>query len=185
MIVKQARRNLMASKLRLALTSLAIVLGVGFVAGAFVLGDTLNRAFDNVFAAANEGVSVQVRGVATVSDLDREPVPASVLDDVRRVDGVAAAEGSLFGQAQIIGKDGEPAGISGPPALGFGWVDNEDINPLSIREGQPPRAPGDVVIDAKTADDEGFVVGDRVTIISALGPAEYTVTGIVVFGDDG
>ena len=63
MIVKQATRNLLASKLRLFLTSLAVVLGVGFVVGAFVLGDTINSAFDGVFETATKGVAVQVRGV--------------------------------------------------------------------------------------------------------------------------
>ena len=81
MIVKQAYRNLLASKLRLFLTSLAVVLGVGFVVGAFVLGDTINKAFDGVFETANEGVAVQVRGVKTVSDADRQPVPADAAAD--------------------------------------------------------------------------------------------------------
>ena len=37
MTVRQAFRNLLASKLRLFLTSLAVILGVGFVVGAFVV----------------------------------------------------------------------------------------------------------------------------------------------------
>ena len=39
----------MARKVRLALTALSIVLGVGFVAGTFVLTDTMNKAFDDLF----------------------------------------------------------------------------------------------------------------------------------------
>ena len=138
MIGKQAYRNLLASKLRLFLTSLAVMLGVGFVVGAFVLGDTISKAFDGVFETANEGVAVQVRGVKTVSDADRQPVPATLLPTIRAVNGVAQAEGTVFGTAQIIGKDGKAAGIAGPPALGFGWSDDAELNPLRITAGSPP-----------------------------------------------
>ena len=43
-------KGLLAHKLRLALTALSVVLGVGFVAGTFVLTDTLSSTFDNLFA---------------------------------------------------------------------------------------------------------------------------------------
>ncbi len=184
MIARTAVRNLLASKLRLALTSLAIVLGVGSVVGSFVLGDTINSAFDDVFDTANAGVAVQVRGVATVSELDRQPVPAELLPVIREVDGVGSAEGTIFGTAQIIGSDGEPAGLEGPPALGFGWNDDPQLNPLTLTEGAPPRAAGDVVIDRTTADDEGFAIGDPVRIITASGSEEYRLSGIVAFGEE-
>ncbi|MFN0280830.1 MAG: ABC transporter permease [Kineosporiaceae bacterium] len=183
MILRQAVRNLLSSKLRLFLTSLAVVLGVGFVVGSLVLGDTMNKAFDDVFATANEGVAVQVKGVKTVSEADRQPVPASALATIRAVDGVRSAHGEVFGTAQIIGRDGEPAGLSGPPTLGFGWSDDAQLNPLRITAGGPPRAAGDVVIDKTTAEDEGFAVGDRVRIITADGSDEYRLVGIVAFGE--
>jgi putative ABC transport system permease protein len=126
---------------------------------------------------------VQVQGVKTVSEQDRQPVPAEVLPVVRRVPGVAAAEGSVAGTAQIIGTDGKPAGIAGPPALGFSWTDNADVNPLKIVAGAPPRAADEVVIDSITAEDEGFAVGDRVRIITAAGSDEYVLSGIASFGD--
>ncbi len=183
MIARQALRNLLASKLRLFLTSLAIVLGVGFVVGSFVLGDTINKAFDGVFETANAGVAVEIRGEETVSEADRQPVPASLLPTIRAVDGVRTAEGTVFGTAQIIGADGEPAGVQGPPALGFSWSDDVELNPLRITAGAPPRADEDVVIDKTTADAEKFTTGDRVRIITASGSAEYRLVGIVAFGE--
>ncbi len=184
MILRQAVRNLLASRLRLFLTSLAVVLGVGFVVGSFVLGDTINKAFDGVFETANAGTAVQVRGVKTVSEADRQPVPDSLLPTIRGVEGVRTAEGSVFGTAQIIGTDGKPAGIEGPPALGFNWSDDADLNPLRIIAGAPPRAADDVVIDKTTANDEHFAIGDRVRIITASGSAEYRLVGIVAFGEE-
>jgi putative ABC transport system permease protein len=183
-ILRHATRNLLSNKLRLVLTSLTVVLGVSFVVGAFVLGDTVNRAFDNVFATANEGVAVQVRGVAAVSEADRQPVPAELVPRIEEVDGVATAVGEVFGIAQIIGADGEPAGLSGPPALGFGWTDDQQLNPLRVVSGTAPRAPADVVIDSTTADAEDFAIGDRVRIITAAGSDEYRLVGIVAFGEE-
>lgn len=183
MIRRLALRNLLASKLRVFLTSLAIVLGVGFVVGSFVLGDTINATFDGIVSTANEGVAVQVRGVKTVSEADRQPVPASVLPRIEAIDGVKGVQGDVFGSAQIIGADGKPAGVSGPPTLGFGWSDDADLNPLRIVSGRPPRAPGDAVIDRTTADGEHFAIGDRIRIITAAGSDEYRLVGIVAFGE--
>ncbi len=182
MIFRQAFRNLLASKLRLLLTSLAVVLGVGFVVGALVLGDTINTAFDGVFDTANEGVAVEVRGVKTVSETDRQRVPASLLATIRGVDGVRTVHGSVSGTAQIIGKDGKPAGVQGPPALGFGWSDDPDLNPLRVTAGSAPRGPRDVVIDKTTASSEKFGIGDDVRIITESGSATYRLVGIVAFG---
>ena len=100
------------------------------------------------------------------------------------MDGVRTAEGSVFGTAQIIGKDGKPAGLQGPPALGFNWSNDADLNPLRIIAGAPPRAPDDVVIDKTTADDEHFAIGDRVRIITAAGSDDYRLVGIVAFGEE-
>ena len=57
-------KGLLAHKVRLGLTALAIVLGVGFVSGTYLLTDTMNRAFDNLFQQANAGVAVSVHAQA-------------------------------------------------------------------------------------------------------------------------
>ena len=57
-------KGLLAHKLRLALTALAIVLGVTFIAGTFVLTDTLHNTFDTLFGTIYSKVDFQVRGVA-------------------------------------------------------------------------------------------------------------------------
>src|ERR671926_402638 len=94
---KATIRSLLAHKLRLALTGLAIVLGVGFVAGTLILGDTLNATFDTLFKGVDAGVDARVRSQKTFSEQsdsgDRQPVPAALVQEVRRIPGVAAAAG--------------------------------------------------------------------------------------------
>ena len=54
-------KGLLAHKLRLALTALAVVLGVAFMAGSLVLTDTIRAVFDDLFAEVNAGVDAVVR----------------------------------------------------------------------------------------------------------------------------
>src|ERR687895_375789 len=58
---KTTIRGLAAHKVRLALTALAVVLGVGFISGTYVLTDTMNKAFTNLFSNVTEGVDLILR----------------------------------------------------------------------------------------------------------------------------
>src|SRR5207247_9910018 len=93
-------KGLAAHKLRLALTALAIVLGVSFVAGTYVLTDTISKIFDELFQNVTQNVDVVVRSKDTISsegDRLREPLPASLAGRIGKVDGVKSAEGRVSG----------------------------------------------------------------------------------------
>jgi putative ABC transport system permease protein len=179
-------KGLLAHKLRLAATALAIVLGVSFVAGTYVLTDTISATFDNLFKQVTQGIDVAVRTNATFSSQGmetREPMPASVLNQVRAVDGVRVAEGNVTGYAQFVGKDGKPVTTGGAPTLGVSFAADTPFTAGSeIRAGRLPSGPGEVAMDARTAEDAGFRVGDRVKVLFQ-GPARtFTIVGIVGFG---
>ena len=55
---KATIRGLLARRVRLALSALAVMLGVSFVAGTYVLTDTLDRSFSNVFDQTVSGVDL-------------------------------------------------------------------------------------------------------------------------------
>ena len=79
---KVTLRGLLAHKLRLALTALAIVLGVTFISGTFVLTDTLNSTFSTLFTSVYSKIDFQVRGVAQFGSgqsATRNPLPESLL----------------------------------------------------------------------------------------------------------
>ena len=186
-------RGLMARKLRMALTALAIVLGVTFITGTLVLGDTLNRTFDNVVDTAYQHVSFQVRGKATFnndtaaavdSTADRKPVAASVLTAVRRVPGVSYAFGSVGGYAQFMTRDDNAIGSGGGSTLGFAFDPNAQLSPYRLVAGHAPTAPDDVVMDKATAIKHGFAIGDKVLINLPNRPETFTITGLVTFGSD-
>ena len=106
-------KGLLAKKLRLVLTSIAVVLGVAFMSGTFVLTDTLGAVFDDLFSQQAEDIDAVVRAPsrrsATTSRASPRatPCPESLLETVESVDGVAAAEGSIFGFATVVGRDGD------------------------------------------------------------------------------
>ncbi len=179
-----AIRNLAERKLRTALTALAIVLGVMMVAGTYVLTDTIDRSFDEIFTQSNKGVDavVTTREVIDTEDSQVPPFSEHVLDRVERVDGVAAAAGGISDpQVSIIGADGDPRGGNGAPSFGFSVVP-ERFDPLTYVEGHKPTTADEVVIDKASADDEGFAVGDRIEIAGKGATGEYTVSGIATLG---
>ncbi|MFL6219367.1 MAG: hypothetical protein ACJ742_12595, partial [Actinomycetes bacterium] len=61
-MLRATMKSLLARKLRLMLSAMAVVLGVSFVVGAFVLTDSLGKTFDDLFATVNKNIAVDVRG---------------------------------------------------------------------------------------------------------------------------
>src|SRR3954453_21364300 len=92
-----AVRGLLARKLRLALTALAVALGVTLIAGTYIFTDTINRSFDTIFSQTNKGTDVALTPNNDLSgDQAPPPIPASVLARVKAIDGVQVAEGAVF-----------------------------------------------------------------------------------------
>jgi|HubBroStandDraft_6_1064221.scaffolds.fasta_scaffold00105_8 putative ABC transport system permease protein len=183
-------RSLLSHKLRLALTTIAVILGVSFVAGTFILTDTINATFTSIFATANAGVAVTVHGrpiageTGGVGGGQNHPVPTSLLATVRAVPGVQDAVGSLFREgATLIGHDGKPIGGNGPPTFGASWITDSAISPYHLRSGTAPTQSNDVVVDAGTAAKNGLAVGQSLPIVFLGGVEEhFTITGIAGYG---
>jgi putative ABC transport system permease protein len=178
-------KGLLAHKLRLALTALAIVLGVAFISGTFVLTDTLNNTFTVLFGSIYQKIDFQVRGVAQLgsgANATRNELPESLLATVRGVPGVAAAQGQVGGYAQFVAHDGKAIQTGGAPTLGVSFDSDQQLSSLRIVAGGPPLTADDVLMDAGTASKYDFTVGQRVRILS-VGPVRtFTITGIAQFG---
>ena len=92
MIGTLARKSLRARWGRNLFIALAIALGVSFVAGSFVLADSMRATFDDLFDELSADLDLQVRtvleGVGATDNAVRDPVPAELLDEVAAVPGV-------------------------------------------------------------------------------------------------
>ena len=126
-------RGMFAHKLRLALTTASIALGVAFLAGTLMLTDTMKLAFDQLFGKVSSGTDAVVRQEAAYTQsagisVSRAPIDATVLDQVRAVDGVAAAEGAVSGYALLTDTSGEAVLTSGgAPTMGYSMPRDEGL----------------------------------------------------------
>jgi putative ABC transport system permease protein len=175
-MTRVALRGLLGRKLRTVLTAVAIVLGVALVAGTLVLTDSISKAFDNIFTDSRQGSSVVVSGKSAFDLTDDNgatapPLKESLLQTVQQQPDVAAAEGSVTGEAQLIGDDNKAIVYGGAPNLGFSIANGDSrFNPLTLIKGSWPSG-AEVVIDGSTADKEGFAVGDTIGV-QGRGPVE-------------
>src|ERR1700682_1000868 len=140
-------KSLAAHKLRLALTAIAIVLGVAFMAGTFVLTDTVKHSFDTLFQQTNAGRDIVVQGVAPYGTGSRgfgqdirPPVPSSLVSTLRAVPGVADAQPVVQGQVTLIGANGKALTKRGPPTLAFSWNPNPKLSAFKLASGRAPQA---------------------------------------------
>jgi putative ABC transport system permease protein len=191
-MISVSLRGLLSRKLRAALTGVAIVLGVAMISGTYVLTDTIDRAFSNLFTESYEGTDAVVTGRRLDITIDGSrppspPVDASLLETVRGVPEAALATGSVIDtfNTKILTKEGEAVGGGGAPTFGFG-VDTAreyaQFNPLKLFEGRWPAAAGEVVIDAGTADEQGYRIGDTVEITTLQPKRAFELVGVAQYG---
>jgi putative ABC transport system permease protein len=191
-VFRAAWKSLVARKLRLMLTALSIVLGVGFVAGTFVLTDTMDQAFDEVFTEAATASDIEIHsaqafgtsiaGSGSGATEERRPLPEDLVGTIADVPGVDVVTGGVAGPATIVDpKTGDALGGFGPPTIGMNWTELAD-RVFQVRDGRPPDAAGEVAIDAATAADNGLAVGERIPILFETGREELEIVGILGFG---
>ncbi|HZB01124.1 MAG TPA: FtsX-like permease family protein [Actinomycetota bacterium] len=182
-----ALKSLLARKLRLLLTAIAIVLGVGFVSGTLVLTDTALAAFDDLFGDIFARTDVVVQAENAFDDIgaggggggaqERDPIPEEVLPDVEAIPDVAAANGSVGGFAQVIDpRSDEVISGGGAPTIGTSW--DPDVSAFELT-GEPPGERDEVVIDSDTVQEAGLEVGDEVRIVTSVGVDAYRLSGVI------
>ena len=175
-------RSLAAHKIRFALTILSVVLGTAFISGAFVFTASLNKAFDGVLATAYDGMDVVVESASGTPGIDRPTV-----DAIRAVDGVEALNvGARASSVIMTGSDGKPIQTGGAPAQGLPFYEEpESVGPAAaFTEGNPPRGPDEVAVNATAAERGGVGVGDRVTVVTGSDRADVTISGVYELDGD-
>jgi len=181
-MLKMSWKGVLANKVRLVLTGLAIVLGVAFISGSFVFTDRMSAAFDDLFSGTFDSIDLIIQEGGTIGFTSGR-VPEDVLDDVLAVDGVASAIPTVQGFAQMIDGEGDPIGGMAP-TFGFS-IDPGDLDTslISFESGRLPVGPGEMVVDAFSARANDFTVGDKVQVIFSTGVEEFEVVGTIGFGD--
>ena len=182
-------RGLLAHKVRLLLTAVAVVLGVAFVSGSLVFTDTLKKTFDDLFSQTSPDVVLTAQQAFTSDSGGADgsgTIPAATLATVRQVNGVVRARGIVFvNGVQVVGKDGKVLGQPGVPAFGSTWSDDPDLSPYRLVEGRGPTRSGEVALDSQTATKAGLGVGATVVLTTPGATRHDTVVGIFRYGTTG
>ncbi len=183
-MLKVSLRNLLVNKLRLLLTIGAVTVGVTFVSGTFVLSDTMVKAFDELYTGLTSGTDVVVRSEAAYeADIAAtggqvRPLDEGIVDKVGEVPGVAVAEGSVFGFALVLDKNGDPIQPGGAPTLGTSvTADRRLAGAATFREGRTPSGAQEMALDARTAEKAGYELGDSVDVVLQDGRRTFTLVG--------
>jgi len=180
---KVALRGLAQRKLRAFVTALAVLLGVAFIAGSYVLTDTINRSFDDIFTEAYAGTDVAVSPSTTGQgeEIDLPPFSADVLDQVRQVDGVEKAAGGIFSTIRFVDEEGEPISAAFAPEF-VSSVSPAPFETLTYTAGHPPRSAAEASIDESTAEREDYEIGDTLRIAAPAGVEDYEIVGLQRLG---
>ncbi|MEM8904238.1 MAG: FtsX-like permease family protein [Actinomycetota bacterium] len=184
-MLKLTVRGLLAHKIRFALTTFAVVLGVGFVVAAFLISDSLRSTFDDIVGDLNEGVAAEVRGFVEFDDGTgfTPPIDEGLVDTVAAVDGVDAAVPILSVQSLTpVDADGEPVTSLGPPILSVNADDGPDSDTTFLDGAEP--GPGEFAADRDAADDAGFVIGETYEVVTDQGREDFVYAGTFRFGED-
>jgi putative ABC transport system permease protein len=186
-VLRTTLRSLWAHKRRLLSTSVAVTLGVAFMAGTLVLSDTINRVFGDLFADAYEHIDVEVRGTALfeseVGPTHRTPLDEALTDELRAVDGVAGAQPWVMSMlVTLLDSDGDAAG--GPTgAILESWVDHDEVDfGYRMAEGRPPEGDGEIALNVAAARDADHDLGDEVTVLTPEGRRTYELVGTYRWG---
>ncbi len=184
-MIAVALRGLLGRKLRAALTAIAIVLGVAMVSGTYILTDTIKAAFTTVFSDVYKHTDAVITGKSAIGNNSDNGVaapslPESLLSRVRALPGVAEASGSVSDEAGLVGHGGKVIARGGAPGLAFSYdPDGQRFNPLSLTSGGWPTAPDEIDIDAATASDDNFKVGQQIGVVARGPELHFRIAGTV------
>ncbi|RAG81665.1 ABC transporter [Streptacidiphilus pinicola] len=188
---KTALRNVLSHKGRLLMTMLAVVLGTAFVAGTLVFSDSVSTALKNSLSHNYDHVSARVENSAAGegrraadNNSDNKPLTDATLRRIKALPGTATAVGTVQGFAGISDPNGNLIGQRGS-TQGTNWSpDSGGTDPrYPMAQGTGPNSATQVAIDQRTAQKNGFKVGDTLRV-AVNGPVmQLTVSGIFTSND--
>jgi putative ABC transport system permease protein len=165
-------RTLLARKIRLLMSTLAVVLGIGFLSGVMTFSQGLGSTFDTIIKGSTPDGVVQPTGQQAFSSAGpvntRQLSPADI-DKLNALPEVAKATGQVTGFATtLLDRDDHVVGGQGAPTIPVSYTGSENIlgDPImALQSGHWPAAPDEITLDPSAAERGGYHVGDTVKIV--------------------
>jgi putative ABC transport system permease protein len=180
---KLVLRGFAQRKVRVGLTAVAIALGVALMAGTYILTDTINSSFAEVFSSSYHNKAVVVTPKETFgrrSGSQASPIDEAMVARVRSVPGVAAASGSISSRATLLTASGERLSTGGAPSL-VAAEQPPRFESFTAAKGHLPASASEVAIDQATAQRKHLAVGQQLAIAGRAPARTYVISGIAKF----
>src|SRR5665648_666874 len=131
-MTRVALRGIRSHLGRFLLSILAVLLGVGFVAGTFSLRAMMSATFDDIVNSGTnadtyvQGAKIEATGGGAMGGFaGAEQFPIAMADVIAEADGVAGVVPDVSGSIVLVGADGTAVMSSGPPSFGMGLDPDE------------------------------------------------------------
>ena len=183
-MTRLALKSLWARKARALGTTFAVVIGIAFIAGSYVLTDTIFAAFDEIFSESLKGTSVVITAKNPVKQ-ENEETPtfsASILPDVQRTKGVRLASGAIFTPGGFFDAEGNAIGAKFAPKFISSTLP-DGLESLTYLEGHRPRGPTEASLDKAAAEDAGLKMGEKMRIVGQGSARSYRLVGFTQLGN--
>jgi putative ABC transport system permease protein len=183
-VTRLAVKSLWARKVRALTTTLAVVIGVAFVAGTYILTDTTFAAFDEIFedSLAKTDVVITAKDAVRQETGEAPSFKAAVLPKVKRVQGARVAAGQIFTPGGFFDKDNEQIGTQFAPKF-ITSILPDALETQTYVEGRAPRNASEAVLDQSAAEEAGIGLGDTLKLASVERASSYRVVGLTELGD--
>lgn len=175
-------KNLLASRLRFAMTSFAVMLAVAFVVSSFVVADGARAVFGSLSEEIVGGTDLEVRAQDQGVKIDQD-----LLQSVAAVDGVRTVSPVVTGgynAVRPVNAEGQGIASDGPPQIMMGWPRDTSLSSLKLVEGSAPVGDDEFVMDLDSAAKHRFLPGETYRIVTSEGPLDMTLTGTFTFGQN-
>jgi putative ABC transport system permease protein len=179
-----ALKSLWARRIRALTTILAVVIGVAFVAGTYILTDTTFAAFDEIFedSLAKTDVVITAREEVRQESGEVPSFKATVLPQVKRVDGVRVAVGQIFTPGAFFDAENEQIGTKFAPKFITSNIP-ESLETQTYVEGRKPRDAKEAALDQGAAEEAGLGLGDTLKLASVERVVAYRIVGLTKLGE--
>jgi putative ABC transport system permease protein len=183
-LTRLAVKSLWARKIRALTTTLAVVIGVAFVAGTYILTDTTFAAFDEIFedSLAKTDVVITAKDAVRQESGEAPSFKATVLPKVKRVPGTRVAAGQIFTPGGLFDAKNEQIGTQFAPKFITSILPNA-LETQTYIEGRAPRNAREAVLDESAAEEAGIGLGDTLKLASVEKVAAYRVVGLTRLGE--
>jgi putative ABC transport system permease protein len=169
--------------MRALATTFAVVLGVAFVGGSYILTDTILAAFDEIFTESLSGTSVVVTAENPVEQENGEvpTISASLLPRIQDTPGVKLAAGAIFTPGGFFDSEGEKIGNKFAPKFISSTLPGT-LESLTYVDGHRPRGPTEASIDKAAADSSKLELGEEIELIGQGRARSFELVGFTQLG---